>query len=66
MTNDDYLGTGHLDLQKLWYQQRDELAPWWAENNSSTYNYACLYLAKAFANWRAGRAKFPTSRSVGR
>jgi putative transposase len=57
---EDYLRTGHLDLQKLWYQHRDELAPWWGENNSSTYNYACLNLSKAFTNWRAGRAKFPT------
>jgi len=56
----DYLGVSHLDLQKLWYQHRDELAPWWSENNSSTYNYACLNLSKAFANWRKGRAKFPT------
>src|SRR5665213_17043 len=56
----DYLGTSHLDLQRLWYQQRNELAPWWAENGSSTYNYACLNLSKAFANWRKGTAEFPT------
>jgi len=56
----DYLGTSHLDLQRLWYQQRNELAPWWAENGSSTYNYACLNLSKAFANWRKGTPKFPT------
>jgi putative transposase len=60
---EDYLGTGHLDLQKIWYQRRDELAPWWGENSSSTYNYACLNLSKAFTNWRAGRAKFPTRKS---
>jgi putative transposase len=57
---EDYFGTSRLDLQNLWYQQRDELAPWWAENGSSTYNYACLNLSKAFANWRKGSAKFPT------
>jgi putative transposase len=61
----DYLGTRHLDLQKLWYERRDELAPWWAENGSSTYNYACLNLSKAFANWRHGRAKFPTFKERG-
>jgi putative transposase len=60
ITKDDYPGTGHLDLQKLWYENRDELAPWWSENGSSTYNYACLNLSKAFANFRTGRAKFPT------
>lgn len=61
----DYLGVSHFDLQKLWYQRRDELAPWWGENNSSTYNYACLNLSKDFTNWRAGRAKFPTRKKRG-
>jgi putative transposase len=60
ITKDDYLGTSHLDLQKLWYENRDELAPWWSENGSSIYNYACLNLSKAFTNHRKGRAKFPT------
>jgi putative transposase len=59
VTKVDYLGTGHLDLQALWYEQRDQLAPWRAENGSSTYNYACLNLSKAFTNHRQGRAKFP-------
>jgi putative transposase len=60
LTRDDYLGTSHFDLQKLWYENRDELAPWWSENGSSTYNYACLNLSKAFTNFREGRSKFPT------
>ncbi len=61
----DYLGVSHFNLQELWYQRRDELAPWWGENNSSTYNYACLNLSKSFTNWRAGRAKFPTRKKRG-
>jgi putative transposase len=65
LTRDDYLGTSHLDLQKLWYENRDELAPWWSENGSSTYNYACLNLSKAFTNHREGRAKFPTLKKRG-
>ena len=65
LTRDDYLGTSHLDLQKLWYENRDELAPWWSENGSSTYNYACLNLSKAFTNHRKGRAKFPTFKKRG-
>jgi putative transposase len=65
VTKDDYLGTSHLDLQKLWYANRDELAPWWSENGSSTYNYACLNLSKAFTNHRKGRAKFPTFKRRG-
>ncbi|HUZ41618.1 MAG TPA: IS607 family element RNA-guided endonuclease TnpB [Acidimicrobiales bacterium] len=65
VTKADYLGTSHLDLQKLWYENRDRLAPWWAENGSSTYNYACLNLSKAFTNHRKGRAKFPTFKRRG-
>ena len=65
LTRDDYLGTSHLDLQKLWYENRDELAPWWSENGSSTYNCACLNLSKAFTNHRKGRAKFPTLKKRG-
>jgi putative transposase len=60
VSKDDYLKVGHLDLQKLRYGKRDELAPWWSENGSSSYNYAHVHLAKAFTNWRKGRAKFPT------
>jgi putative transposase len=63
--NADYIGTYHLDLQRLWYQHRHELAPWWAENGSSTYNYACLNLSKAFANHRQGRTSFPTLKKRG-
>jgi putative transposase len=64
-TKDNYLGTRHLDLQKLWYEHRDEMAPWWAENGSSTYNYACLNLSKAFANYHLGRSKFPKFKQRG-
>jgi len=62
---EDYLGASHFDLQHLWYQHRDELAPWWAENGSSCYNYAHLHLSKAFTNWKKGRSKFPTFKRRG-
>ena len=61
----DYLRTCHLDLQKLWYERRDELAPWWNENGASTYNYACLNLSKAFTNFHAGRSEYPTFKRRG-
>jgi putative transposase len=61
----DYLGTSHFDLQKLWYKNRKELAPWWSENGGSGYNYACLNLSKAFTNYSKGRAKFPTFKRRG-
>jgi putative transposase len=59
VTNDDYIDTGHFGLLYLWAGHRDELAPWWAENGSSTYNDAAQRLSKAFTNFRKGRAKFP-------
>jgi putative transposase len=62
----DYLGTGHLDLQKLWYERRTDAAPWYSENASSTYNYAQVHPARAFSNFHAGRAKVPQFKSKGR
>jgi putative transposase len=62
----DYLGTRHLDFQKLWYERRDEIAPWFTENASSTYNYAQVRLAQAFANFHAGRARVPRYKSKGK
>jgi putative transposase len=65
VAQEDYLGTSHFDLLYLWADQRDELAPWWSENGSSTYNAAAQRLSKAFTNWRQGRAKFPTFKKRG-
>jgi len=65
VTKEDHLGTRHLELQQLWYDKRDVLAPWWSENGSSTYNYACVNLSKAFTNWRRGRARFPSFKRRG-
>jgi putative transposase len=62
---EEYLGTSHFDLLYLWAKHRGELAPWWAENGSSTYNDATQRLSRAFANWRRGNAKFPTFKSRG-
>lgn len=62
VAKEDYLGTSQIDLQRLWYSRRNELAPWWSANASSTYNYAHLHLARAFTNWRSGTARFPTPR----
>ena len=62
---EDYLSTGHFDLIYLWAARRAELAPWWSENGASTYNDAAQRLSRAFANWRRGRAQFPTFKSRG-
>jgi putative transposase len=66
VSKDDYLSTSHFDLLYLWAEKRDELAPWWRENGSSTYNDATQRLCRAFANWRRGKAKFPTFKAKGR
>jgi putative transposase len=59
VTNEDYVSTSHFGLLYLWSAHRDELAPWWGENGSSTYNDAAQRLSKAFTNFHNGRAKFP-------
>ena len=62
----DYLGTRHLDFQKLWSEHRTDAAPWYTENASSTYNYAQVHLAQAFSNFHAGRARVPQFKSKGK
>jgi putative transposase len=65
VTQEDWVDTSHFGLLYLWAENRVELAPWWAENGSSTYNDATQRLSKAFTNFRKGRAKFPTFKSKG-
>lgn len=55
-----------MDLQRLWYERREEAAARFTENASSTYNYAQLHLAQAFANYFAGRTRVPAFQSKGR
>ena len=66
VAKEEYLGTSHFDLLYLWAKHRDDLAPWWAENGSSTYNDAAQRLSRAFANWRKGTGRFPTFKGRGR
>jgi len=61
-----YFGTRQLDLQNLWYERRNEVATWYVENASSTYNYAQLHLARAFTNFYKGRARVPKFKRKGR
>ena len=65
VAKDDWVSTSHFGLLYLWAEHRDELAPWWTENGSSTYNDAAQRLSKAFANFRKGRAKFPNFKHKG-
>jgi putative transposase len=65
VTQDDWVSTSHFGLLYLWAEHRDELAPWWSENGSSTYNDAAQRLSKAFTNFRKGRAKFPNFKHKG-
>ena len=66
VAKEEYLGTSHFDLLYLWAKHRDDLAPWWAENDSSTYNDAAQRLSRAFANWKKGTGRFPTFKGRGR
>ena len=66
VAKEEYLGASHFDLLYLWAAKRDDLAPWWAENGSSTYNDAAQRLSRAFANWRKGTGRFPTFKGRGR
>jgi len=65
VTNDNWIDIGHFGLLYLWAEHRDEAAPWWSENASSTYNDAAQRLAKAFTNFHKGRAKFPCFKRKG-
>jgi putative transposase len=65
VSKDDWVSTSHFGLLYLWAEHRDELAPWWTENGSSTYNDAAQRLSKSFANFRKGRAKFPNFKHKG-
>ncbi|MHB8335740.1 MAG: RNA-guided endonuclease InsQ/TnpB family protein [Acidimicrobiales bacterium] len=66
VTRESYLGSRQFDLQKLWYERRAEAAPWFTKNASSTYNYAQVHFAQAFANYFAGRTRVPKFKSKGR
>ena len=65
VTKDDWIDTGHFGLLYLWAEHRDEVAPWWPQNGSSTYNDAAQRLSKAFTNFRKGHAKFPCFKRKG-
>jgi putative transposase len=65
VAQDDWVSTSHFGLLYLWAEHRGELAPWWSENGSSTYNDAAQRLSKAFTNFRKGRAKFPNFKRKG-
>jgi putative transposase len=59
VTQEDWISTSHIGLTYLWAENRDETAPWWAENGVSTYNDAANRLSKSFTNFHKGRAAFP-------
>lgn len=65
LAKDDLIDTSHFSLLYLWAELRDELAPWWSENGSSTYNDAAKRLSAAMANFRKGRSEFPSFKRKG-
>jgi putative transposase len=65
VSREDFLSTSHFGLLYLWAEQRDQLAPWWRENGSSTYNDAAQRLSRAITNFHSGKAQFPRFKSRG-
>lgn len=65
VTRKDCLSTSHFQLLNLWAAQREEVAPWWAENGASAYNDAAQRLSCAFTNFYRGRASVPTYKRRG-
>ena len=41
----------HYSLRKWWNENKDALAPWWADNSKECYSNACAGLAMAFKNF---------------
>lgn len=65
LAKDEWIDTSHFGLLYLWAENRDELAPWWSENASSTYNDAAQRLSAGMTNYRKGRSEFPKIKRKG-
>jgi len=55
----------HGELRKAWNRDKDEVAPWWAENSKETYSSGLADLAEALANWNSSKNGTRKGRAVG-
>ena len=55
----EYLPTDHFSLLKLWNSVKDDVAPWWGQNSSHTYNDGTKRASQAFTNFIKGSARPP-------
>ena len=53
------VGLSGYDLRKLWNANKDEWAPWWAENSREAYGNAALNLGNAFREFFKNRKGHP-------
>lgn len=59
-------GWSLYSLRKRWNEVKHTEFPWWGEVSKEAFNTGLDSLARALANWKAGRAKFPRYRRKGR
>lgn len=58
-TETDYINSSAYSLRKLFNQEKQEIAPWWAENNKEAYNTGFSNLERALKNYYAKRSQIP-------
>ncbi|MGW4529707.1 IS607 family element RNA-guided endonuclease TnpB [Nocardia sp. NPDC004340] len=52
-------------LRKAWNANKDQVAPWWAENSKEAYASGLAQLAEAFANYAASKRGARPGRRIG-
>jgi len=45
-----------ISLRNRWYEERDQVAPWWRENSKEAYSSGIANAVKALKNFQDGRA----------
>ncbi len=52
-------------LRRIWNQEKDDVAPWWAENSKECYGSGIADLVQALANWSMSKQGKRKGRKVG-
>ena len=55
----EYINSSSYALRKLFNQEKQELAPWWAENNKEAYNTGFSHLERALKGFFGKRSGLP-------
>lgn len=59
------LGWSLAALRKEWNVQKDDVAPWWAENSKECYSAGLTDLAQALTNWSTSKSGTRKGKRVG-